>query len=181
MNQPQAPAQPSPAESYANPSQLPAHQYQAAPAIPALGQPLQAQAAPAPELPPYDLSPAEPAAYIVPPAYRRPFGAAPRDKRGRAWTLAFGAMATGVTSLILLVTPFILYGLPALAGLSAIVLGITALVRNAQGPRTQLSKKITLYAWAGILGGLLSLAISAILAWALISVLTTIDFGIDTY
>lgn len=127
-------------------------------------------------LPTYDeVSPGEPAAYVVPAEYRRPFGETPRDKRGKFWTTAFASGASAAASLIVLFTPFALYGINVVTAIAAIVLGIRALIVISKSPETSYSGKAKTYSWLGIAGGALSLLLTVLAVVGAIALFSYIE------
>lgn len=116
-----------------------------------------------PQPPLYDeVTPGEPAAYVVPAEYRRPLGETPRDKRGKFWIPAFASGISAAASVLVFFTPFALYGINIVAALAAIVLGIRALYLVRKNPRTSYSGKARLYSWLGIGVGALNLIITTL-------------------
>ena len=132
-------------------------------------------------LPTYDeVTPGEPPEFVVPAQYRRPFGAVPRDKRGKFWTAAFASAMSAAASFVVLFTPFALYGINVVAAIVAIVLGIRALVIVSKSPQTSYSGKAKTYSWLGIAGGILNLVLTilAIIGlFALFSYMENFDYS----
>lgn len=127
-------------------------------------------------LPEYDeVTPGEPAEYLVPAEYRRPFGEAPRDKRGKFWTIAFASALSAAASFIVIFTPFALYGINVVAALAAVILGIRALVIISNSPITSFSGKAKIYSWLGVAGGALNLILTVLAVVGIIALFSFIE------
>lgn len=131
------------------------------------GQPAQGTAPTAllePPTPPFDeITPGEPAQYLIPPGQRRPLGVNVRDKRGRGYYLAVMSLAAAISSIIVVV----LGGIFALAGLipaiGAIVLGVKALKNLRNSPRTRYEGATKGFAWSGLALGAICLPLAILM------------------
>lgn len=103
---------------------------------------------------PYDLTtPREPAQYVVPAEYRRPFGQLPIDKRGKGWFLACASVVAVALSFVAPAFSMGLPGMTLIPPLAALAMGIMALQRYKKSPKTMLASQTKTYAWVGIIGG----------------------------
>lgn len=96
------------------------------------------------------VTPGEPAQYRVPQEYRRPYGIAVRDKRGRGYYQAVMALSVGIASWLVVLMAGVFALLALIPAVGAIVLGIKALRARKRNPRTGLHGQTAGLAWGGI-------------------------------
>lgn len=115
----------------------------------------------APVPPAFDgVTPGEPQEFVIPSAYRKPYGTLVRDQRGKGYYLAVMSLSVAVASYLVV----FLAGVFALAALipavGALVLGIQALRAKSRYPQTQFAGQTSGFAWGGIVLGVLCLPLA---------------------
>lgn len=105
-------------------------------------------------------APGEPAQYRVPQAYRRPYGEAVRDKRGRGYYQAVMALSVGIASWLVVLLAGVFALLALIPAIGAIVLGIKALRARKRNPRTGFYGQTAGLAWGGIALGIICIPVA---------------------
>ncbi|MFW0119018.1 hypothetical protein ACN08Y_03725 [Rothia sp. P5764] len=114
-----------------------------------------------PLVPAFDIvTPGEPQEFLVPPQFRKPYGALVRDKRGKGYYLAVMSFSAAVTSYLVVFLAGILALAALIPAVGAIVLGIQALRSKSRSPQTQLAGQTSGFAWGGIALGALCLPLT---------------------